>query len=381
VKSTRLIPEVYGYPSGDEFLGEWAMAGMNINLTGLAGIPHFSTEYMRCWGRDVFISIRGLLLLRGKFDQAKAHIIAFGSTLRHGLIPNLLDQGVNPRYNARDAAWWWLYAVKEYCELAPEGVEFLGCGVKRRYPPLEYKDGVGNEEKVVGVDDEFCYKYTSSIAELCHEILERHARGITFREHNAGEKLDHAMASFGFDVVAGVDRSTGLVFGGNGDNCGTWMDKMGDSEKAGTRGRPATPRDGSAVEIVGLCKCVLGWVVGLDEGVWRWKGVEVEDGLWRYAEWNDVLGGCFEKEFWIPGDVAEDGDGIKTGLVNRRGIYKDTVGSSSEFTDYQLRPNFCVALLVVCSSFNNARLLNYSITNMQYMHIPSSNLFYSENWG
>ena len=63
-----------------------------------AGLPHFTAGWARCWGRDVFISLRGLFLTTGQFEPAKKHILAFASVLKHGLIPNLLDSLRSPRY-------------------------------------------------------------------------------------------------------------------------------------------------------------------------------------------------------------------------------------------------------------------------------------------
>jgi glycogen debranching enzyme len=131
-------------------------------------------------------------------------------------------------------------------------------------------------------------------------------QGLSFTEWNAGPNLDHAMRSEGFQVKIGVDAN-GFVYGGNRWNCGTWMDKMGDSAEAGNRGIPATPRDGSAVELVGLVKRALRCVKQLlkqKDARWHWEVVSVtkegKDSHISYEEWEEWIQESFELNFYIP---------------------------------------------------------------------------------
>ncbi|KAG9312806.1 glycoside hydrolase family 13 protein [Chiua virens] len=334
-----------------------------------AGLPHFSTGWARCWGRDVFISLRGLFLTTGNYEGARRHILAFASTLKHGLIPNLLDSVRNPRYNSRDSPWWMLQNIQDYVNMAPNGISILSETVRRRFP---------TDDSWVAWDDPRAYAYTSTLAEIIQEILQRHSSGISFREHNAGPNLDMQMKDAGFNIDIYVDWETGFIFGGNEYNCGTWMDKMGESEKAGTKGVPGTPRDGAPVEIVGLVKSTLRWLDGLArKGKFPFEGViasvDGSDKLVTYGEWNDLIQRSFEHHFYVPLDPMDDSKhAVDTKLVNRRGIYKDVYGSGPgrEWSDYQFRPNFPIAMTVAPELFDEAHALQALQLADQFLRGP-----------
>lgn len=316
-----------------------------------AGLPHFSNDYMRCWGRDVFISFRGLLIVPGRFEEAKQHILGFAKTLKHGLIPNLLDAGRNPRYNARDAAWFFAQAVQEYVTYAPNGEAILDEEVSRRFPL---------DDTYVTWEDERAFSYKTSIRDILYEILKRHAKGISYREANAGPNLDSQMTDEGFNVKVNVDWETGFVHGGSQWNCGTWMDKMGESQKAGNKGYPGTPRDGANVELQGLLKSTLRFVNQLNKkGAFKYTEVEKDDGsIITLREWEELIQNNFERCFYIPEDPSQDHEyAIDSSLVNRRGIYKDIFGTGKPFEDYQLRANFPIAMCVAPELFTPEKAL------------------------
>src|SRR4030043_147624 len=76
----------------------------------IAGYPWFE-----CWGRDAFVSLPGLLLVTGRFEDARKVFLVFSRHCKHGLIPNFVpDRAGEPVYNSVDASLWFLNAVLQY---------------------------------------------------------------------------------------------------------------------------------------------------------------------------------------------------------------------------------------------------------------------------
>jgi glycogen debranching enzyme len=315
-----------------------------------AGLPHFANDWARCWGRDIMIAMRGLHISCGRFDEAKEHIKAFASVVKHGMIPNLLSSGELPRYNARDSVWFFLQCIQDYYKIAPDGPQFLKESVSRRFTPYE--------DTWFPWDDPRAYSASSTIEDVIQECLQRHAKGIHFREYNAGPAIDSQMTSEGFNIDIVTDPKTGFIFGGNQFNCGTWMDKMGESEKAGSKGVPGTPRDGAAVEITGLQFSTVNWLAQIAEaGKFKYSGVDDwpdGSGSKSYKDWAALMKANFERCYYIPRDKNDDSNyDIDSKMLNRRGIYKDLYKSGKPYEDYQLRPNYCIAMVVAPELFEN----------------------------
>lgn len=125
-----------------------------------------------------------------------------------------------------------------------------------------------------------------SVGDLIQEIMQKHAEGIHFREWNAGPKIDWNMKDQGFNIDIDLDPETGIIYGGNRYNCGTWMDKMGESDKAGNKGIPATPRSGAPIELIGIQACMLQFLVDIDSRLFSYTGVTLKNSNFlSYKQW------------------------------------------------------------------------------------------------
>jgi predicted glycogen debranching enzyme len=65
------------------------------------------------WGRDAMISLPGLMLVTGRFEDAKSVLLNFAKAMRQGVLPNDLGAG---SYNTADASLWFIQAAFSYFE-------------------------------------------------------------------------------------------------------------------------------------------------------------------------------------------------------------------------------------------------------------------------
>ena len=82
--------------------------------TVIAGYPWFGD-----WGRDTFISLRGLCLATGRLEVARGILVEWAGTVSEGMLPNRFpDRGAVPEFNSVDASLWYIVAVDEFLRAA-----------------------------------------------------------------------------------------------------------------------------------------------------------------------------------------------------------------------------------------------------------------------
>jgi predicted glycogen debranching enzyme len=153
--------------------------------TVIAGY-HWFTD----WGRDTMISLPGLCLSTGRFEDAKKILAAFAKSVSQGMLPNRFqDNGEPPEYNNVDGTLWYFISIYKYL-LATNDKEFV----------------------------------LNELLPVLKEIIEWHFKGTRYSIHATED---------------------GLLYSGEKGIQLTWMDaKIGDWV--------VTPRTGKAVEINAL---------------------------------------------------------------------------------------------------------------------------------
>jgi len=103
-------------PREDPFATRLTIAADQFIVAGgdrksvIAGYPWFSD-----WGRDTMISLPGLTLVTGRFDDARNILRTSARSVNQGMLPNRFSEyGETPEYNTVDATLWMFHAVHEF---------------------------------------------------------------------------------------------------------------------------------------------------------------------------------------------------------------------------------------------------------------------------
>jgi predicted glycogen debranching enzyme len=204
-------------------------------LTILAGYPWFTD-----WGRDTFISIRGLCLATKRFEEAREILLKWTGSVSEGMLPNRFpDHGEAPEYNSVDASLWFIVAGHEYLSLV--------------HPPT---DEAGLERHASDQEQFF---------QTAEAILTGYSEGTRY-----GIRADPA---------------DGLLFAGQPGVALTWMDAVCD-------GHAFTPRIGKPVEIQALWLNALCLMAPRAD---RWRLLYEQARLHFQAKfWNDARGCLYD---------------------------------------------------------------------------------------
>ncbi len=203
--------------------------------------------FLEEWGRDTFVSLPGLLLSTGRYDEAKENIRRFAKFEHDGLIPNRIWDASrwspqNPDgadYNTSDAPMWFVQAVQKTAEASGDPA------------------------------------FAAELAPTVRRIMARYQTGTGYRRFGRFNRIH--MDSDGLVVTPAQS---------------TWMDADPDG-----RDRPVTPRDGKAVEINALWYANLRFLAVLERSLGRADAADAAAAL------ADKVKVSFNDKFWFATDA------------------------------------------------------------------------------
>ena len=107
VKRDIIFPEAWKVSPPD--------GGGNAEGAGATIIAGY--HWFTVWSRDAMISLPGLTLSTGRYEDAKKILVAFANSVSMGMLPNRFrDDGSIPEYNTADGTLWYFIAVYKYLQ-------------------------------------------------------------------------------------------------------------------------------------------------------------------------------------------------------------------------------------------------------------------------
>jgi predicted glycogen debranching enzyme len=197
--------------------------------------------FLESWGRDTFIALPGILLIPGRFHEAKSIIRKFASFERKGLIPNRIRPTLI-EYNTVDASMWFFQAIKAY------------------------------------------YKYThdfdliQEVYPVLKNIITHYIQGTTYMR-------------YGRKNIIRMDPDDCLI---KSPPQATWMD----ADPLGA-GQPITPRNGKVVEINALWYANLQFYLEISNKLQRDQQMHA-----KITSIAEIAKDSFNRKFWNPHEEA-----------------------------------------------------------------------------
>ncbi|WMW23278.1 amylo-alpha-1,6-glucosidase [Methanolobus mangrovi] len=128
--------------AGDSFIVDRRSTGSRSIIAGY--------HWFGDWGRDTMISLPGLTLATGRFNDARSILSTFAAHCKDGLIPNLFPENSSdsPVYNTADASLWFVHAIGRYLDYTGD-IEFI----ESMWPTIEsilnhYRNGTAYDIKM-----------------------------------------------------------------------------------------------------------------------------------------------------------------------------------------------------------------------------------------